>query len=161
MHRRTFLTVTGASFLAGCSGGSDGSDESESEFRGPTDEDRTYVDLQYREYTEEERSTVRENAESIAYDELHRNVEEYVGEAVKYDGIVAQNIEYESHLVFFIAINNNTRTPVYASWTGDRFIKGDAVRIWAEVMGIEVFQTGAGSERSVPALSIADIELLE
>lgn len=135
--------------------------ESESELRGPTREDRTYVDLQYREYTEEERSTVRNNAESIGYDELYRNVESYAGEAVTYDGSVIQNLESENHFTFLIALNNDTNQPVYGSWTGDRFIEGDTARIWAEVLGIEIYQTGSGAERSVPALSIADMELLE
>lgn len=182
MRRRAFLTITGASFLAGCSGGSDESapdptaeptdtptptstptptPDPGSKFRGPTREDRTYVDLQYRDYTDKERSTIRENAEAIEYDELYRNVENYVGEAVTYDGVVIQNLESEKYFIFLIVLNNDPNQLVYGSWTGGRFIEEDAVRIWAEVLGIEIYQTGAGSERSVPAVSIADMELLE
>lgn len=143
------------------SDGSGPESESGSEFRGPTEENRTYVDLQYRDYTDEERTTIRENAEQIAYDELYRDVESYAGDPVTYDGTVVQNLEADTHFTFLIALNNDPSQLVYVSWTGGRFIENDTVRIWGEVLGIEIYQTGAGSERSVPAISIADMELLE
>lgn len=167
--------VTDAPTNSSTSGGSNNSDssnssgessqnstsESESDFRGPTSENRTYVDLQYREYSDEEQSTIRENAERIEFDELYRNVEQYSGDPVTYDGVIVQTLEADTHFTFLIALNNDPNQLVYMSWTGGRYIEQDTVRIWGEVLGIEIYQTGAGSERSVPAVSIADMELLE
>lgn len=132
----------------------------ESEFQGPDSEGSTYVELQYRDYHDHGIDEIKENAENPSYENLYRNADSMFGDPVHYTGTIVQEIPYETHYVYFIALNNDSDQPVYASWVGDRYIKGDEIEFWGQVLGIEVYETGSGSTNTVPALAIADIELL-
>lgn len=132
-----------------------------SDLQGPTQENRQYVELQFRNYTNSEVAEIKDSAQSINYRDLFRNVESYQSEAVTYTGTIWQTLESQTHFTFLIAIENDPGMLIYASWTGDRFIQNDRIRFWGEVLGIEIYETGAGSEKTVPAIAIADIELLD
>ena len=119
------------------------------------------MDVQHRDYFEKEIEDIVSNAEDIGYRDLFRDIEAHTGDAVHYRAVIGQALEDESYFVFLLAINSSFNQLAYGSWTGDRFLKGDTVEIWAEVLGTETYRTGAGSESTVPALSIADIRLLE
>lgn len=132
----------------------------ESKFKGPTEEDRDYVELRYRDYTESEVEEIKANADDFQYRTVFRDIEDWVGHPFKFTGTIIQALELETHFTFLIAVNDSIDELVYASWTGERFLEDDRVRCWAEVLGTEIYETGAGSENTVPALAIADIELL-
>lgn len=163
MHRRGFVAALGLSVgLAGCTGSTPAADEeTERRFQGPTTENREFVELPYRDFPTSEVQTIRDEATSIDYRDLYRNAEEHVGKSVTYRGLVAQTLEGEEYFQLLIAIEGNVNQLVYVSWTGDRFIREDAVRFWGEVLGVEIYQTAQGAENTVPAIAVADMELLE
>ncbi|WP_049987118.1 hypothetical protein [Halobellus rufus] len=137
--------------------------EPTSEFQGYTDEDPNYVDVQYRDYTEPEIEDIKEAAESPSYEDLFRNIDSTRGREVTYEGTVQQAIAAEdgSYFALFILIDGNFEKQTYVSWTGERFIQGDSVEFWGQVLGPETYVTGAGSQNTVPAIAAADMELLE
>ena len=132
----------------------------ESEFQGDDSEGSTYVELQYRDYYDHEVEEVKADATEPTYEELYRNADSMFGDPVHYTGTIVQTIPYDSHYVYFIALNDDSSQLVYASWVGDRYIEEDKIEFWGQVLGIEVYETGGGSTNTVPALAIADIELL-
>ena len=131
----------------------------ESNFEGPTTENREYVELQYRDYLDHEVEAIRRNAQNIDYRTMFRDIEKYIGTPINYTGTIIQTLSVDTHYIFLIAIDNSSNKLVNASWTGDRYIEGDEIEFWGVVLGTEVYQTGSGSQNTIPALSIADIEL--
>jgi hypothetical protein len=128
---------------------------------GPSGEDRTYVDVQYRSYSDAEIDAARSDATPLEYRTLFRDIESYVGEYVTYTGTIIQTLEGEGASTFLIALNDDPGQLVYASWTGGRFLSEDRVTIWAEVLGTEIYESGRGSENTVPAFAIADMQMAE
>lgn len=133
--------------------------EPESDFQGSSTEDRTYVDLQYRDYYDHEADHIKKTARNISYEELNRNVDDLVKESVHFTGEIIQTIPYETHQTFLIKIDGDYNKLTYASWVGDRFIEGDKIEFWGQVLGLEIYETGAGSTNTVPGLVLAAIDL--
>ncbi len=131
-----------------------------SEFRGPAGEDRTYVDLQWRDYYDHEVEDIKADARRYPYDTLLRDAPDLRGEAITYNATVRQLITGERANTNFLALDNDVNQPAYASIVGDRFVRGDRIEFWGQVLGDEVYQTGAGSTVTVPAIAMADAELL-
>ncbi len=92
------------------------------------------------------------------YRTLFRDIDSYVGRAVKYRATIGQVLEGRGYFTFFLLIGNSIQQPAYASWVGERYLTEDVVDIWAEVLGTESYQTGAGAQKTVPALSIAAMD---
>jgi len=166
MDRRGYLTgvcATITTAVAGCGGsdGSGGGTPTGSGFQGPTEEDNELVGLQYRDYTDSEVETIKAEAQGVEYDSLARNAEDREGDYIKFIAIVAQNLETDNYRAFLLSFDNAGTQLTYGSWTGDRFLEGDVVSVWAEVLGTETYVQGTGEQKTVPALSIADIELAE
>ena len=189
MYRRQFLAAAGSAVgvgMAGCittsSGGDGGSDgdstptptatstatptptpDPTSSFQGPETEDQTYVDVQHRDYTAGEIEAIKAAAETPTYDELFRNIDANRGRNVQFEATIGQTIPGEDSEVFyfFVFLDNDVSNQAYVSWTGDRFIEEDVIRLWGQVLGPETYETGAGSSNTVPAIAAADIELQE
>lgn len=167
MRRRTFLAAAAAGSLAGCSESDGGGPPAPtptpegSEFRGPDGEDRARVDLKYRDYTDEEVEVIKDAADELGYQTVLRDSEDYVGDPVTFTGMIGQVLESDEYFVFFIAANNSAEELLYASWVGDRFSENDRVECWGQVLGTEIYNTSSGSENTVPAIALADIQLLE
>ncbi|WP_380676256.1 hypothetical protein [Salinigranum sp. GCM10025319] len=162
MRRRSVLAGM-AVLLAGCGAAPGGTPTASptptSEWRGPTEEDRAYVDLRYRDWLPREVESKKRDAIDVAYEELSRNVDEYVGQTVYFRAsTIRQVIEADGRFVFFIEVNHSRQQPVYASWTGDRFVRGERVAIWGHVTGTERY-AHRGQQVSVPALSLVDVAL--
>lgn len=160
LDRRRFLAVVGSVSIAGCSGSSD---ESEDGLRGPTSEDTQVVDLQWRDWSDEEIATVKDEADEVSYDELLRNAEDMVGEYVTATTVVGQSLEGPdaNYTALLLVYDQLGQKPMYGSWTGDRYIRGDTVTYWGEVLGTETYETSQQGQLTVPAVTVADIELQE
>lgn len=179
MNRRHYLASTGIALttaIAGCSSsdneqtGSDSDSDNEqggssnelsNDLQGPTTEDPRYVDVQYREYSDEDISLVKSNVRNVSYRDMFRDIESYVGEYVSFQGQIIQALEGEEHFTFLISLDQYGEELIYGSWVGGRYLQGDQIEFWAEVLGTETYEMGAGSQNTVPALSIADIEIVE
>lgn len=175
MNRRGYLsglasvTLLG---LAGCLSSSSDSDSSSdddggseddggSTLQGSTGEDQRLVDLQYREWTQSEIATVKDEATTVAYDELARNADDMAGDYITFEASVVQTLENEDIDYTGILLRiGRARQGVWGSWQGDRFLQGDTVEVWAEVLGTETYQDVNAGQRTVPAIAIADMELL-
>lgn len=131
-----------------------------SEFQGSTGEDRTYVDLQYRDYLEHEVEEIKNNAEDLSYEKIFRDAEELRGEPVHFTAFVRQTLVGEEANTYLLQFEG-TRRFAYASYVGERFITGDKVECWGQVLGLEIYQTNSRSENTVPALALADMKRRE
>jgi len=164
MDRRGYLTgiaTTAALGVAGCGGSGESSTPTGSQLQGPTEEDSSTVDLQYREWTDGEVETVKSDASQLeSYDDLARNAEDRAGEYISFNAIVLQNLEAENYSALLLSLDNAGSQTAYGSWTGDRFLDGDVVTVWAEVLGTETYETAGAGQRTVPALALADVELV-
>jgi hypothetical protein len=133
-----------------------------SPLEGPTEEDSDSVDLQYRDWSDDEVSTVKSEATDVSdYEDLSRNAEDRAGEYVTFDAVVLQNLDGENYSALLLSLNGSPSEAIYGSWTGDRYIEGDNVTVWAEVLGLETYQTAAVGQRTIPALALADVEMTE
>ena len=173
MDRRRYLATvatTTALGLAGCGGSTSddtGSDPTAtptpagSELRGPTEEDVEQVDLQFREWTESEIETVRNEAQSVGYEDLARNAESYTGDYVTGTATVVQTLEGPDadYSVLVLSYDGRGGDVVLGSWLGGRYLQGDIVTYWGEVLGTETYGTVNAGQLTVPAIAIADAEL--
>lgn len=160
LNRRQFLAVIGTASIAGCSGSESGSEDG---LRGPTSEDTQAVDLQWREWSDEEISTAKAEASEVDYDELLRNAESMVGDYVTATTVVGQSLEGPdaNYTALLLSYDQLGQEVAYGSWTGDRYIRGDVITYWGEVLGTETYETSQQGQLTVPAVTIADIELQE
>lgn len=90
-----------------------------------------------------------------------RNAADLKGQAVHFEGVVGQTLTGEIEGVNYYLIFLSRRDYLYLSYVGDRFIREDSVEVWGEVLGLEIYQTGAGAQRTVPAIATADMKLIE
>jgi len=168
--RRQFVSFVGvgAMTLAGCSSDTDESVEAATDtttsvqtstLQGTTDENNQTVDLQYRDYNDREVDAIRDSAQSLSYDDLFRNIESYTGEAVTFEAEIIQFLESEDYNAVLYQFDSSLDDIAYGSWVGDRYLRGDVVTVWAEVLGTETYESGAGSQLTVPALSVAAMDL--
>lgn len=161
MNRRSALITLGIA-LAGCTGGSE--DSEEPRFGGPTREDSNKVDVQWHDWTDNEIATKKEAAIEIGYSDLMRNIEERTGNTVHFSRtLVIQVLEAGPDDTYIIGLSLDAagQEILYVSWVGERVVRGDIVKIWGHVLGSEQYQTGAGSQRTVPALSLVDLTVVQ
>lgn len=182
MDRRRYLALVGSGLtlsIAGCAGddgddggnggtddggGETGSDDSSngSEFQGPSGEDRTYVDLQYRDYLDYEVEEIKSAAGDTSYEDVFRNADDRRGDAVHFTGTVAQSLlPSDAFDVYLINTGSSERKPIYASYVGDNFIQGDEVELWGQILGIEIYETGLGPTNTVPGIAVAEMVLMD
>jgi hypothetical protein len=187
MRRRRYLATAASTIvpLSGCLSGSDGDGASGgatpsgnadstpttstsettrapgsgSQLQGPTTEDPTQIDVQYRNYTTSEVSEIKARAETVEYGTLRENVDSYVGRAVQYRAVVSQVVDNDGYRVLLLAINNAPNQVAFGSWTGRQFRRTDVIEFYAEVLGTETYRTASVGEMTVPALTIADAQL--
>lgn len=177
--RRSILTTigtTGAIVIAGCTGSSDTSDSSSSEDSSSEEsssdeagnQDTSSEESSSEESSEEDRPTVEEvknQASEIPYEDLMRNSEQYEGEYVHFpSGEVTQVIEesYGFGLRVYVSEDEYSwEDDIFVYWNGDRYLEDDIIEIWAEFNGLLTYETALGSERTIPEVTAADIELLE
>lgn len=157
MYRRGVLTGLGVAGLAGCLG------IGGPRFEGPTEEDPDVVDIRYRTYTPDEIQSIKSEAAEIPYDDLLANIESLVGAPIAFRGFIITIQDNDDHVVYRIAVPGDPDRLqwVFASWTGARFEEAASVSCWGEVLGPEVFTEGMGRELTVPAIAIADMDLIE
>lgn len=136
--------------LAGCGG-------SASAYDGGGD-DPSVVDMQYRDWTDDEVDRIKQNAEEVKHDELSRNAEDLVGEPVMATVVVSQRLDADDYDALLLSYDLAGSKLAYGSWTGDTLLRGDVITIWGEVLGEETYETANAGQRTVPALSLAAIE---
>jgi len=146
--RRSLLTAigsTGAIVIAGCTGSSDTTDSSEES--GPTTEE------------------VKNQASEIPYDDLLRNSEQYEGQYVHFpSGEVSQVIEEDYGFGLRVYVSEDEygwEDDIFVYWDGERYLEDDIIEIWAEFNGLLTYETALGSERTIPEVTAADIELIQ
>ncbi|WP_276257202.1 hypothetical protein [Halomontanus rarus] len=108
---------------------------------------------------------VKENAESIGYDDLYRNVNEYKGDPVTYSEIritdvVETDDDYQEFILRHPDNDWGESKYLYGLWEGTLFRQDDTVTIWGVVNGTHTYMSLMG-EQTVPELDLVDIELIE
>lgn len=137
MHRRVFLSLTVGGGIAGCT-----TDTAIPGGRSTAD--------------------IKNESETIPYNELYRNINDYEGAAVHYDDARITDIDSttERRQEFIIALDTASWTKehyLWGVWSGDRkFRKDDEIEFWGTVTGLKTYTSITG-ERTVPRIEIADI----
>jgi hypothetical protein len=164
-RRRTLIGLTGAiAALAGCSTSLPGARPSTPTFVRFDGEDRELVDVAYRDWTDAQVESRKRRAGQVDYRSLLRNAEARAddNDVVKGEAVIGQALEGDGYQTLLLFVGGLPQQAIYGSWVGEqRLLRGDSIRFWGQVLGLEVYQTGQGVERTVPALSLVDVELLE
>lgn len=81
---------------------------------------------------------VKEQAKKVEYDELNRNYEDYIGEYLYFPeaGISDANKDGDDYSYHVVAITESSAGSMWVSYD-ERFLEGDKVEIWGEVMEID------------------------
>lgn len=137
----------------------------------PTDEDGTDGseqtdpsgnDENWHGYDVEE---VKADAEQPDIDDFIRNMEEYNGEPVHFEyAVINQKIEGDGIFQFHLQLSETGQQidgDAFGWWVGDRFLEGDVVEVWGVGNGPYSYETVQGDYRTVPAIAIVDMELVE
>lgn len=143
MKRREYLAGTGIaiSALAGCSSGGSGGES-----------------LSLEE--------VKEQAESVSYEDLMRNEEEYLEEYMHYSRAKISQVfgDEESGFELIIKLLPGQYSwdgPVAGYWNGERFLEDDIVEFWAQYTGLEDWERAMGQTETIPAFDVREIVLTD
>lgn len=107
---------------------------------------------------------VRE-AKPIAFDDLARNTEEYIGQAIYLEGEIIQVVEH-SPTRYDLRVNVTRgeygwSDTVYVRWQGKRFLEDDEVWLAGLVLGRHTYRSIFGASITLPEIQAVAIELLE
>lgn len=180
MNRRRFLatsTTVGATLLAGCtSSGDSGADPTTA-----TTSEPTTVRTTERETTEPTTTTeaadtlpynasaVKDNADSIGYEELFRNFEDYEGEYVYFEHAYVYQVIYADDDVNYDYLQMNVSQNT-EEWTGDvaaawyrdgRLLEEDYLEFWGVAEQLYTYTTVEGNERTIPFITMVAHELYD
>jgi hypothetical protein len=162
MNRRAFLAAAGLTTTAGCSlipGGEIG--PGDSSFSNTTTPGEDSLNIPQYDV-----DRVRSDAETVSYEELFRNLEEYQGESVHYPYVRVYQTAYEDDFDYLQAYVS-TRS---GEWPGDvamywfggeRLLENDRLEAWAVVEKLHTYETVEGAERTIPLLTLVDFRLKE
>lgn len=107
---------------------------------------------------------VKNNAETIKYDKLYRNIDEYEGEYVHYENLYLNDIVEgegtKEYILTFPGGGFDDDRVLYGLWDGNPFKERDRITIWGVVRRLTTYQSLTG-ERSVPEVKLVDIELVD
>lgn len=113
--------------------------------------------------TQQEIENIREKATSPDYDTLYRNINDYEGEPVTYQGRIvdfAESSESRQEIVLNAGGSISDPWTFWCIWRGDPFRERDEVRFWGVVDGLETYSSLMG-ERTVPRIIVQEMELVE
>ncbi len=119
---------------------------------------------QLESITGQSESEVKENAKTIDYDELYRNISEYEDEPVYYDRLiltgVLANEDKKDYLISIPGTSGYDAEGVfYVTWDGNPYREDDVVKLWGVVKGLETY-SAVGGEYTVPKIEAVDIQRL-
>ncbi|WP_254521897.1 hypothetical protein [Natrinema caseinilyticum] len=108
--------------------------------------------------------SVKENAETVPYDELYRNVSEYKGEPVTYSNVEITDIPeskdgYQEFILRLKTADARNGHYLYGLWNGDPFREDDMVELWGTVNGTKTYLTLTG-EKTVVEVDLVDMKLI-
>jgi hypothetical protein len=106
---------------------------------------------------------VKQNSETVPYQELYRNISEYEGEYVHYDGLglidIVEGEGTKEYILDFPGGSFGDGRVLYGIWDGSPFQEGDDIEAWGIINGLRTY-TSLSGEETVPEVELVDIELL-
>jgi len=115
----------------------------------------------YRTLTPDE---IKSQAVQVSYDELFRNIEDYVGDIVYFKGQVIQVLGESDYFDLRVAVTDKGfywDDPVYVSYQGKRLLEGDIIKLWASVDGLITYTAVMGNQVTIPKLTALIVELYD
>lgn len=110
----------------------------------------------------------RANASEVPYETLFRNFDEYEGEPVHYPYGSIYQVMYDveegtDYLQLYVSTNSREwEGDIAAYWSGDtRLLEDDRIELWGVPERLYTYETVEGNERTIPLLTIVDVELLD
>lgn len=99
----------------------------------------------------------------INYEDVQRNPQNYEDDSLKISGSIFQIIDESAYSASYLISTDSGY--IYASWyenediRGSRFLEGDNVTVYGQFDALTTYNTLAGSENTVPQISVCIIEL--
>lgn len=120
----------------------------------------------WRRLTHSRVDSIKSDAESVAYDNLVVNIEQYVGTVVHYSPAkIAQVVDSEGvEYRFRIQVtetDDEWTNDLLGRWNGDVFLQNETVEFLGVVDGLVQYETELGHERTIPVVEIFDISLID
>ena len=107
---------------------------------------------------------IKSHAVQVSYDELFRNIENYVGDIVYFKGQVIQVLGESDYFDLRVAVTDKGfywDDPVYVSYQGKRLLEGDIIKLWASVDGLITYTAVMGNWVTIPKLTALIVELYD
>lgn len=105
---------------------------------------------------------IKDSAQTIEYEELYRNISDYEGQAVVYDGRISDipTVEetYQEMIVSLPSSGIGETHAIWGYWNGDPYRELDEIRFWGVVRGLRTYTSLVG-EKTIPEADIVDISL--
>lgn len=113
---------------------------------------------------------IKANAlDSISYDDLMRQNEQYVGEIINYKGQVIQVQETGKtgcYLIRFATkkmeyFEDYMENILYVNYCGSRLLEGDILNLWIRVSGLKTYTAVLGNSITIPEATSLHVELIQ
>ena len=109
---------------------------------------------------------IKSQAQTITYDDLFRNNENYIGKIVYLRGRTTQVFPGSGNKYDLIldtsGLYSFTEGRIYVSdYQGSRFLEGDTIDVWGEVNGLVTLKSVLGKESSFPKITALHAELVK
>ncbi|KAB1190730.1 MULTISPECIES: FxLYD domain-containing protein [Haloferax] len=172
--RRAILTgvlAVSVSSIAGCIADEGSTQRSATEDNSPTPVEQTSTrapdeNRNTQPTNEPDIATVKREAKEYPYRDLMRNSEQYEGRLVHFpEGKITQVLGDEDRgfqfRVYVTPDDYIWDDDILIRWSGERFLEDDIVEMWGRFNGLITYETVAGSKRTIPDITVYEIELLE
>lgn len=109
---------------------------------------------------------IKNDAQTITYDDLARYNEKYIGKMVYFRGkirqVFPQSGDYYDLIIDTSGIYSLVEGRIYVSnYKGSRFLEGDTIDVWGKVNGLVTLKSVLGAESDLPKLTTLHAELVQ
>lgn len=110
---------------------------------------------------------IKNYAQTIPYDDLFRNNENYVGKTVYYRGKIIQIMPvFGDNYIIRVATKKSQylgyiEDILYVDYKGTRYLEGDTIDLWAKVDGLETYSAVLGNPVTIPKVTALHTELIQ
>lgn len=108
---------------------------------------------------------IKQEAITIAYDELFRNNEKYIGTTIYFKGQILQiqEISTNSYILRVAtkesSIGSYFEDVIFVNYKGKRLLEGDIIELWGKVKGLKSYTAVLGNEVTIPEVNALHVEL--
>ena len=108
---------------------------------------------------------IKQEAKTIAYDELFRNNEKYIGTTIYFKGQILQTQEIPTdNYILRVATKESSigsyfENVIFVNYKGARLLENDIIEVWGKVKGLKSYTAVLGNEVTIPEVNTLHVEL--